>query len=325
MRCLVVGVGNVALNDYLPFLAAQPDLELAALSRKTASAEVAQKRFGARVLTSWTEARTYRPDVAFVLTTDTQHAGVLDELVAIGVPRLFVEKPLVAEHGQERVIESDFARAVELAARAEAAGVEISMGFNYRFFETVQRARAHAATEPLGRLVAVVADAHYACWSHTIDLLGMFCGPIATVSALAGIPPVEDVAAPRSIAFTTAAGVSGTLAGSASRSWDDDLLRIALHFEGGHIEVRDLDVSADTFVAGRGTNDGIDRDRSVDRWPRYAASFRASLTAYLDALRRGAPAPVGVEAGLRELQFEAAVARSIAEQRSVDFEREFPL
>lgn len=325
MRCLVVGIGNLALNTYLPFLVTQPDLDLAALSRRTASTLGARDRFGASALTSWTDVKHYRPDIAFVLTTDSQHDVVLEQLIAAGVPRLFVEKPLVARRGQERVTEGDFPRAVQLTAQAEAAGIEIAMGFNYRFFETVQRARAHAATRPLGRPTAVVADAHYACWSHTIDLLQLFCGPIATVTALAGSPPAEAVTPPRSIAFTTATGVSGTLSGSASRSWEDDLLRIVVYFEGGHIEVRDLDVAADTYVTSFDTHDRIERDRRLDRWPRYAASFRASLSAYLDAVRRGESAPVGVAAGLRELQFEAAVARSVSAGRAVDLELEFGL
>ncbi|MPN45587.1 hypothetical protein SDC9_193154 [bioreactor metagenome] len=61
------------------------------------------------------------------------------------------------------------------------------------------------------------------------------------------------------------------------------------------------------------------------RWDQYAASFRKSLTAYLDSLRNGTPPPVSGMDGLAELQFEAALRRSAALKRPVDIQNEFPL
>ena len=67
----------------------------------------------------------------------------------------------------------------------------------------------------------------------------------------------------------------------------------------------------------------IARDRS--RWDQYNASFAKSTIAYLESLRQGQPPPVPGVARLQELQVEAAIKRSIAQNRPVDLVAELPL
>jgi hypothetical protein len=67
----------------------------------------------------------------------------------------------------------------------------------------------------------------------------------------------------------------------------------------------------------------ISRDRS--RRDQYDASFGKSTIAYLQLLRQGQPPPVPGLAGLQELQVEAAIKRSIAQQRPIDLAAELPL
>ena len=57
----------------------------------------------------------------------------------------------------------------------------------------------------------------------------------------------------------------------------------------------------------------------------YNNSFEKSITAYLESLRMGTPAPISAVAGLLELQVEAAVKRSISQKRPILLEVEFPL
>ena len=248
IRCLVVGIGGLATGHYLPYLSQRDDIELAYLSRSPAGAPAAQEAFGGLALTSWADAGAFGADVAFNLTTDTQHADVLDQLVATGIPRVFSEKPLVAARGQERVSADDFTRALQIADAAHEASVEIAMGFNYRYFDTVRRAVALLSGASLGALTTVAANAHYACWSHTIDLIRLTCGPLATVFALSEDAPPDAEAPPsRSVTFVTGAGVVGTLTGSARRAWADDLLEISLVFERGRITIRDLDASIEVL------------------------------------------------------------------------------
>ena len=61
------------------------------------------------------------------------------------------------------------------------------------------------------------------------------------------------------------------------------------------------------------------------RWDQYRASFEKSLVAYLDSIRQATPPLVSGLAGLEELQFEAALRRSIAQRRPVNVQDEFPV
>lgn len=328
MRCVVVGVGNLAVGHYLPFLAAQNGMELGYLARTSERSSHAQEQFGGTVLESWRDVASFAPDIVFNLTTDSQHGPVLEELVQIGCPRIFSEKPLVAAHGQASVDESDFDRAMMIAAAARQAHVEIALGFNYRFFDTVRASIELMSRANFGDASTIVASAHYACWSHTIDLIGLVSGPMATLSAIAerADDNAQDAAPPsRAVSFTTTAGAVGTLSGSSRRAWSDELFSLAFMSEAGHVQFSDLDVGTNSFDAdsGRLTTTRLGADAS--RRDTYARSFVASLSAYLDAVRHSAPAPVGIEAGLRELQVEAAIARSIKEQRPIDVQQELPI
>jgi hypothetical protein len=69
----------------------------------------------------------------------------------------------------------------------------------------------------------------------------------------------------------------------------------------------------------------ITPSRETSRWDKYDASFEKSIDAYLDTIRQGNPPLVPGIAGLRELQFEASLKRSIAEQRPVVPDDEFPI
>ncbi|GAA3640032.1 hypothetical protein GCM10022200_24480 [Microbacterium awajiense] len=324
MRCLVVGIGGLAMGQYLPFLTRQEDLELAYLSRRSASSRAAQDAFGGHGLDSWSEVEGFAPDIAFNLATDSAHAHVLESLIEARVPRVFTEKPLISQAGQENVDEDDFFRARDIVGLANEAGFEIAMGFNYRFFESVQDSLDAVAGARLGPLRTVVANSHFATWSHTLDLIGMACGPIATLTAMAGPGTARDGRTPtRSVSFRAVSGAVGSALGSALRDWEDDLLDISFSFDGGHLRWRDLDAESSMFEAasGRRTVTVLPGPREA----RYSASFTASLTAYLAAVRTNAPPPVGVDAGLRELQMEASISRSIREHRAVRVQEEFPL
>lgn len=324
MRALVVGIGSLATGHYLPWLAERPGVELGLLARRPAAADDAAARFGGRALTSWQDAAAFGADVAFNVTTDTAHADVLAELVRIGVPRILAEKPLVAQHGQERVDEHDLAIGLGLARAARDRGVEVGVAFNYRFFDTVRVSLATLAQGSLGAPTTLVADAHHACLSHTIDLMLAAGGPWASVSALTA-PARGELPPTRTVAFTTQAGAAGSFVVSSARSWSDRLLSITALCERGRVAWSDLDADAETFDEASGYRTTTALGAGASRWDRYAASFRSELAAYLDAVECGAPAPVGIEAGLRELQTEAAIVRSAATGRPVTPDEEFPI
>jgi predicted dehydrogenase len=328
MRALVIGVGAVATQNYLPFLSAQADLELGYVNRTASKAASAAETFGGTAFVDGRDWLEWNPDVAFVLTSERDRYEAARSAIEAGVPRLFLEKPLVAERGQADVVERDFVRAKDLLDRASAAGCETAMIFNYRFMEQTRFARRTAVERNFGRLIQFAAFSHYACWSHCIDLISYFGGAVTDVAATAGSlvrqgagTSAVDVAA----ALTTADGGAGTLLGTAGLAWQHPLFDLSLNFEGGRIHLRDLDGTVEVFDAGSNRYETFDLCRDTSRWEQYGKSFVASLTAYLASVRAGAPPPVpGIE-GLRELQVEAGIKKAIAERRTVNLAAEYPI
>ncbi|MET0693813.1 MAG: Gfo/Idh/MocA family oxidoreductase [Propionibacteriaceae bacterium] len=328
MKALVIGVGTVATQNYLPFLSAQPDLELGYVNRTPEKAVAAAEQFGGTAFPGLADADGWAADLAFVLTSERARYESAREAIELGVPRLFLEKPLVAERGQADVVERDFVRGRELVQLAEDAGCTTAMIFNYRFFEQVVFARETVRDRGFGALTSVTALSHYACWSHCIDLITLFSGPVVEIAGTTG--PVSrsgaGITAPEVAAtFTTETGATGTLLGTAAMAFQHPLFDLSLNFEGGRIHLRDLDGTVEVFAASSNRYESYDLGRNTSRWQQYAASFVASLTAYLGSVRAGEPPPIPGIDGLRELQFEAALKKSIAEGRRVTLADAYPL
>ncbi len=323
----LVGAGGVAKRNYAPSLAAEEDVELGYFSRTAAKAEELAGEFGGRVFASLQELVAWAPDSVFVLTREMERRQVLADLLELNPKRLFCEKPLVAQHGQEDVREEDFFAARELLQEAQRRGCETAMIFNYRFFDHPLRAKEIIAERDFGRVTNISGMVHYACWSHAIDLVHHFAGPIAELTALQSHKVHGERMAARDVsaAFRTVADGTGTLIGTANLAWEFPLFELIFNFERGRIHFRDLDGDMEVLDGQSGRHEvyAIPRDRS--RWDQYDASFGKSIVAYLHALRNGEVPPVPGVAGLRELQVEAAIKRSIAQCGPVDLAAELPL
>jgi len=216
LKIAIVGTGNVARGNYVPFLSRQEDVELTYLSRTKEKPEALAAEFGGHVVGTAAELAAEDPDAVLVLTRETQRAEAIGALLEHRFRRLFFEKPLVARHGLENVCEEDFFTARDLLKQAEANGTQTAMVFNYRFFEQTKRAARLVAERSFGQALQVVAYSHYATWSHVIDLIHLFAGPIVTMAAIdsaeargAGYNKAVDVGA----AFRFANGAIGTILG----------------------------------------------------------------------------------------------------------------
>lgn len=328
LRVAVIGTGNVAQKNYLPFLARDAEISLGYYNRTADKARACADQFGGLAFDSVAELMDWAPDTALVLTRETQRLEAALALLEHPPRRLFFEKPLVARHGQEQVDEQDFAAGRDILRQAAAKGCETAMIFNYRFFDHSQLAKRVAAERNFGQVREITGLVHYACWSHCIDLIHFFAGPIAQISALRSETTrtgarmqVEDVAA----AFRTAGDATGTLIGTAALAWEFPLFELTLNFERGRIRLQDLDGDLEIMDARGGEVEryGIARHRS--RWDQYNSSFEKSLAAYLASIRQNQPPPVPGRFGLLELQVEAGLKRSIAQQRPVVLDTEFPL
>jgi predicted dehydrogenase len=325
----ILGTGKVASSNYLPFLSRQADVSLLYHSRTRTKAEACAEEFGGRVVDSALALLDEEPDAILVLTRETQRYDATVSLMDSGIPRrLFFEKPLVAQAGQANVRESDFYQARGLLQRAAALGIETAMVFNYRFFDQVVRARGIVSERGWGELVQASLWVHYACWSHCIDLLRLFGGPAAQVTALTE-PSAPLTGNERGVnlaaAFCLENGATGTLLGTGSGHFDFWLYELLLRFEGGVLRLNDLDGPLDVLDNRQRYAETYDLIGHHSRWDQYKASFEKSISAYLDSIRRDQPPPVPGLAGLQELQFEAALRRSAAQSRPVDVQAEFPL
>jgi predicted dehydrogenase len=329
LRIAVAGIGPVARNNYLPFLASQPGIALAYWNRTPDKAAVAAREWGGEACASLADLVAWKPTAVLVLTAETARLEVGTAVIKLGARRVFFEKPLVATRGQAHVDERDFFAARDMLRLAKRRGCETAMVFNYRFFEQTSAARALAVQRRFGRVINVAAQVHYACWSHCIDLIHWFAGDLREITALGGpvVRPDKRIGAATDVAaaFITVGGASGTLVGTAGMKWQHPLFELTFTFEHGRIHLRDLDGTMEILDGRRQRHETVAPVRDASRWASYDESFRRALGAYLQSLRRRTAPPVPGVDGLRELQVEAALRRSIKERRPVHLARECPL
>lgn len=328
LRIGIVGVGTVATNNYLPWLARQGGVELYYYSRTAAKTEAAISRFGGHRMDSLEEMARQDLDVIFILTNETSHCTIARELLKYGVKRLFIEKPLHAANGQANVTEQDFYEARDMLREAQSKGTEVAMIFNYRFFAQSQNLKRLIQERDLGEMLQSTWFVHYACWSHCIDLLRYFGGPVHSITAISGDRRFgsghmlgHDVAA----AFTLTSGAVGTIVGSSASSFHLPLYHVTMNFERGTVSFSDLDSRLTLYREGSNFGETYFIMPDKSRWTQYDASFENSLEAYFHSLRNGEKPPVSGMDGLAELQFEAALKRSAASGRTVELNSEFPM
>lgn len=328
LRIAIVGTGKVAQQNYIPYLADQSDVVLGYYNRTSEQAHKVAEEFKGDVFSNFDELAAWNPTTVLVLTSETCRYEIGMQLVEAGVPRLFFEKPLVAQAGQAHVTEEDFEKGKALLHQARRRGCETAMVFNYRFFDQSIAARNIVASRNFGPILHATGLVHFACWSHSIDLIHSFAGNIVEVTALTSeaARPFGDAGANDVVAaLRMENGATGTIVGTAGMKFQHPLFELVFTFANGRIHMRDLDGTLEVLDGSGQSQEtyAIGRDRS--RWDQYRSSFHKSLQAYLDSLRNGQPPPIPGIDGLRELQVEAAFKRSIAQRRPVLVQEEFPL
>ena len=328
MRIGIVGTGDVAVGNYLPFLSNEANVKLGLYNRNQEKAKAAAANFDATAFSALETLADWRPDTVLVLTNETTRYEVVLELLRLGLPRMLCEKPLVAALGQARVSEADFERGREILNLAKEKNCEMAMMFNYRFFDQTLLAKRIAAERNFGDVVHVSAQVHYACWSHCIDLVRHFAGDFEEITALAGKVSREGqgiVAQDITAAFRMENGATGTLLGTAGMKWQYPLYEMFITYEVGRIHMRDIDGEIEVLDGRKAMHERIAFSRDSSRWNSYGSSFVKALTAYQQSIKDGAPPPASGMDGLKELQTEAAIKRSIETGRSVAVTSEFPI
>ena len=328
MEIAIVGTGKVAENNYIPSLLRHEDVSLTCYSRTLGRAERVGRKYGVAVVRSLEELLKPQPEAVFVLTGEQQRLEAVRALLPLQPKRLFLEKPLVARSGQARVGQKDFWDGKAMLQQAQETGVEVAMVFNYRFFDQTRRAKQLIRERDFGAVINIVALSHFATWSHCIDLILQFSGPLREISAQEGpaIYPFLDAGEVPDIVASYLVGqdATGTILGTGATSWDFPLFELIIGFERGRIHFRGLDQDMEVLDYGDSVHEVFRPSRETSRWVKYEQSFGKSIDAYLESIRNGAPPPVPGSAGLQELQFEASLKKSIAERRPVIPAEEFP-
>lgn len=326
MEIGIIGVGKVAQDNYIPTLLRHKDVSLTCYSRTVEKTATVAQKFGLRAARTLDELFERQPEAVFVLTHVEQHLESTQSLLPFKPKRLFLEKPLVARSGQAHVTQQDFWDGKALLQQAQEVGTETAMVFNYRFFDQIQRANRLIQDRDFGDAISVVALTHFACWSHCIDLIMEFVGPVREIFAHQGnqaYPFEEGEATDITASFLIGDHATGVLLGTSGISWTLPLFELTFNFEKGRIHFRDLDQDMEVLDYHQNIHELFSQSRDQSRWTKYNESFEKSVDAYLDSVRAGAPPPVPGIAGLLELQFEASIKKSIAERRPVKPFEEF--
>jgi predicted dehydrogenase len=147
-RIGLVGAGFIG-GRHLDSLASQDGVRVVAVADpQVERAEQLAARAGARAHPGWEELLDAEElDALYVCVPPHGHGAVEEAAVDRGLP-LFVEKPLAA----------DLATAERLAARIEKAGLLTSVGYHWRYLDTLERARALLADAPARMVLAAWLD-----------------------------------------------------------------------------------------------------------------------------------------------------------------------
>ena len=328
MEIAIVGLGRVSEKNYIPSLLKYKDVTLTCYSRTPERADEIGQKFGIRVAHNLQELFEHQPEAVFVLTGEEYRLETTKALLPFKPKRLILEKPLVARAGQARIVQEDFWDGKTLLQQAQDAGAEVAMVFNYRFFDQTQRAKRLIQERNFGSALNVIALSHFASWSHCIDLILHFAGPVHEISAQQGTKihtnsytgEAPDVAA----SFLIGKNATGTILGTNGINWDFPLFELIISFERGRIHIRGLDQDMEILDYSGNAHEIFYPSRKSSRWDKYDESFEKSIDAYIKSIRNGTSPPVPGIAGLLALQFEVSLKKSIEERCPVVPLKEFP-
>jgi predicted dehydrogenase/threonine dehydrogenase-like Zn-dependent dehydrogenase len=295
-----IGAGQYASRVLIPAFAACGVRRVAIASRAGVSAAHYGRKFGFGMASSDADATIGAPDAGIVViaTRHDSHAGLAVRALQAG-KHVFVEKPLALTAGD--------IDAVEAAARsAAAAGARplLMVGFNRRFAPHIVRMKSLLASVPEPKTVIITVNAGALPDDHWLHdprsgggrIAGEACHFVDLARCLVGRPIV-------------AARLQGLSGGTARR---DDKVCITLGFADGSWSAIQYLANGhrafpkeriEVFCAGRVLQlDNFRRLRGYG-WPGFRSlrlwrqdkGQRACVAGFVDAIRRGAAAPIELD------------------------------
>jgi myo-inositol 2-dehydrogenase/D-chiro-inositol 1-dehydrogenase len=263
---------------------------------------------------------------ALVITTGTNaHPALIRSGLARGIP-IFCEKPLAL----------DLAESARLAQEIEASGSPFQLGFQRRFDDAYKEARRLVQSGEIGRLYQVRLTAN----DHTPP-------PEAYIPTSGGLFRDSSIHDFDAIRFVTgdeveAIYVEGGVIGFEmfSRYGDIDTAVATMRMRGGTLvslaggrhNPRGYDIrmelvgSKDVVAAGLGPStpirpldaDGFNMGSGWESFlDRFAAAYRAELTAFVEVATGAATSACTARDGLEAMRIAEAATRSLTDRRPV--------
>ncbi|MEU9465705.1 Gfo/Idh/MocA family oxidoreductase [Streptomyces avermitilis] len=329
MRIGIMGLGRIGAFHAETLSGLPAVTSLVVTDPFTDAAKSAAERFGAEVADSPEAVLAAGVDGVVVAAATDAHPGLVLAAVEAGVP-VFCEKP-VARTMRE---------GVEVLEAVRDAGVEIQIGYNRRFDAGFVAARAAVASGELGALhtvrsttldpappppayVAASGGIFRDCSVHDFDIIRWVTGrEVVEVYATGGNRGADYIAAAGD-ADTTAAVLTlddGTLAVVSNsrhnaRGYD---VRMELHGFRDSIAVGLEDrLPLRSVEPGTVFPAGTPHDFFMDR---FAAAYRAELTAFTEVVAGRRPSPCTVADALEAGWIAEACTLSLRSHRPVTVE-----
>lgn len=329
MRIGIMGLGRIGAFHAETLSGLPAVTSLVVTDPFTDAAKSAAERFGAEVADSPEAVLAAGVDGVVVAAATDAHPGLVLAAVEAGVP-VFCEKP-VARTMRE---------GVEVLEAVRDAGVEIQIGYNRRFDAGFVAARAAVASGELGALhtvrsttldpappppayVASSGGIFRDCSVHDFDIIRWVTGrEVVEVYATGGNRGADYIAAAGD-ADTTAAVLTlddGTLAVVSNsrhnaRGYD---VRMELHGFRDSIAVGLEDrLPLRSVEPGTAFPAGTPHDFFMDR---FAAAYRAELTAFTEVVAGRRPSPCTVADALEAGWIAEACTLSLRSHRPVTVE-----
>ncbi|MEU9592106.1 Gfo/Idh/MocA family oxidoreductase [Streptomyces sp. NPDC048219] len=326
MRIGILGLGRIGAfhAETLSGLDAVGSLVLA--DPLADAARAAAERFGAEVAPSPAAVLTAGVDGVVIAAATDAHPGLILAAVEAGVP-VFCEKPVARTIGE----------GVEVLKAVAGRGVPVQIGFNRRFDAGFAAARAAVRSGELGTLhtvrsttldpapppaayVAASGGIFRDCSVHDFDIIRWVTGrEVSEVYAVGGN---------RGAGHIREAGDADTT--GAVLTLDDGTIAVvsnSRHNARGHDVRMELHGSADSIAVGLDDKlplrsvepgatfpAGVPHDFFMDR---FAAAYRAELTAFTEVVAGARPSPCTIGDALEAGWIAEACTLSLREHRPV--------
>jgi myo-inositol 2-dehydrogenase / D-chiro-inositol 1-dehydrogenase len=322
LRAAVVGAGFVG-GLHARALVEHPAVDLVAICARTPTrAEPLAARYGVRTVLSVEDLlASEQLDLVCICTGNDEHVEPSLRAIESGA-HVFVEKPMAFRLDDAR-------RMVDAATNR---GVRLGVNFNHRFAEPYQRALRFVRSDAFGRpayasikfagdLYGTLNDPYcmlLETQGHSFDLLRLFGGEIAEVSAFLTDPREIGVYTTAAIAVRFENGSVGSLLGSWDSSYDHPAA-VTMEVSGtkGRAVIENVVDAVRLYRHDRTDFEewrpGLFRTDQRDFW----RTIDVHLTAFVSSIVEGNEPPVTGLDGLRALELTYAAIRSFEERRNV--------